>query len=156
MYRNGSFARLSPRFQRQLAQVNKAPWLLATGEDYRYQETDGGTATLMTKFMHRYMEHVLDLSTRVVAVRKVLMRVFNILAPPTTLFQPRVLFRVMVQMVLKGKVDENAHRNHGGDRSLDRGQPATKDFGDDLFAGRSQTGKTREFVFTDGSQAGNT
>lgn len=156
MYPDGSFTGLSRRFQRQLAKVNKAPWLLATGEDYRYQETDGGTATLMTKFMHRYMEHVLDLSTRVVAVRRVLMKVFNILAPPTTLFQPRVLFRVLVQMLLKGKVDENAHRNHAGDRSLDRSHPTAKEFGDDVFAGRFHTGKGREFVFTDGSEAGNT
>lgn len=92
-------AGLSRRFQKQLAKVNKAPWLLATGEDFRYQETDGGSATLMTKFMHRYMEHVLALSTRVVAVRKVLMEVFNILAPPAVLFQPRVLFRVLGQML---------------------------------------------------------
>ncbi|HEX5965772.1 MAG TPA: hypothetical protein VFY51_07560, partial [Pyrinomonadaceae bacterium] len=96
------------------------------------------------------------LSTRVVAVRTVLMEVFNILAPPAVLFQPRVAFRVLVLMLLKGKADENAHRNHGGDRSLDCAQPATKEFGDGLFAGRSQTGNTREFAFTDRSRAGNT
>lgn len=152
----GSLTGLSHRFQKQLAKVNKAPWLLATGEDFRYQETDGGSATLMTKFMHRYMEHVLELSTRVVAVRKVLMEVFNILAPPAVLFQPRVLFRVLPLMLLKGKSDENAHRNHGGDRSLDLNPPTTQKFGDGLFAGRSQPGNTREFVFTDRSQAGNT
>jgi 2-polyprenyl-6-methoxyphenol hydroxylase-like FAD-dependent oxidoreductase len=99
LHADGSFTGLSRRFQKQLAIVNKAPWLLATGEDYRYRETDGGSPTLMTKFMHRYMEHVLELSTRVIAVRKVLMEVFNILAPPTTLFQTRVLFRVLTQMV---------------------------------------------------------
>ena len=101
LHPDGSFAGLSRRFQKQLAKVNKAPWLLATGEDFRYPDTEGGRATLMTKFMHRYMEHVLELSTRVVAVRAVLMEVFNILAPPTALFQPRVAFRVLSQMVLK-------------------------------------------------------
>jgi hypothetical protein len=59
-------------------------------------------------------------------------------------------------MLVKGKVDENTHRNNGGDRSLDRVQPATKQFGDGRFAGRSQTGKAREFAFTDRSRAGNT
>src|SRR5687768_11935465 len=58
----GSLTGLSRRFQKQLAKVNKAPWLLATGEDFRYHETEGGSLTLMTKFMHRYMEQVLELS----------------------------------------------------------------------------------------------
>jgi 2-polyprenyl-6-methoxyphenol hydroxylase-like FAD-dependent oxidoreductase len=156
LYPDGSLTGLSRRFQKQLAKVTKAPWLLATGEDYRYREVDGGRPTLMTKFMHRYMEQVLELSTRVVAVRKVLMEVFNILAPPTALFRPRVLLRVLAQMLLKGKADENAHRNHGGDRSLDCAPAAAREFGDGLLAGRSQTGNAREFVFTDRTQAGNT
>ena len=36
---DGSLHGLSRRFQKQLAKVNKAPWLMATGEDYRYPET---------------------------------------------------------------------------------------------------------------------
>ena len=118
-YRDGSLTGLSSRFMKQLAKVNKAPWLLATGEDYRYHETDGGSATLMTKFMHRYMEHVLDLSTRVVEVRKVLMEVFNILTPPTALFQPRVLFRVLAQMLkLAGQREQPVGRKQIGKQIL--------------------------------------
>ena len=96
---DGSFTGLSGRFQKQLAKVNKAPWLLATSEDYRYRETEGAGPNAMTKFMHRYMENVLLLATKSVGVRSVLLRVFNILAPPTTLFQPHVLFRVLFQML---------------------------------------------------------
>jgi 2-polyprenyl-6-methoxyphenol hydroxylase-like FAD-dependent oxidoreductase len=50
---NASLPGLSRRFQKRLGRVNKAPWLLATGEDYRYPETRGHGATAMTKFMHR-------------------------------------------------------------------------------------------------------
>ena len=96
---DGSFTGLSGRFQKQLAKVNKAPWLLATSEDYRYRETEGAGPNAMTKFMHRYMENVLLLATKSVGVRSVLLRVFNILAQPTTLFQPHVLFRVLFQML---------------------------------------------------------
>jgi len=96
---DGSFTGLSRRFQKQLAKVNKAPWMLATSEDYRYRETDGAGPNAMTKFMHRYMENVLLLATKSVGARSVLLRVFNILAPPTALFQPQVLFRVLLQML---------------------------------------------------------
>lgn len=99
LHADGNLTGLSRRFQKRLAKVNKAPWLLATGEDYRYRETDGDGPRLMTKFIHRYMDHVLQLATQNVAVRKVLLRAFNILEPPTTLFQPRVLFRVLGQML---------------------------------------------------------
>jgi 2-polyprenyl-6-methoxyphenol hydroxylase-like FAD-dependent oxidoreductase len=128
LHPDGSLKGLSRRFQKQLAKVNQAPWLMATGEDYRYGETDGAGPGVMTKFMHRYMEHVLELSTRSVAVRSVLMREFNILAPPTTLFQPRVLFRVLFQMLtrLKGNANEYPNRNNDRDRSVDRRQPSRK------------------------------
>jgi pyruvate/2-oxoglutarate dehydrogenase complex dihydrolipoamide dehydrogenase (E3) component len=83
--------------RRGIPQANhEAPWMLATGEDYRYRETEGGAPTAMNRFMHRYMDQVIQLSTHSVSVRRVLMRAFNILAPPTALFHPRVLFRVLL------------------------------------------------------------
>lgn len=97
LHPDGSLTGLSRRFQKQLAKVNKAPWLLATGEDYRYRETDGAGPTAVTRFMHRYMDHVIQLSTRSIAVRKTLLEAFNILVPPTVLFRPRILFRVLIE-----------------------------------------------------------
>ena len=96
---DGSFNELSRRFQKQLAKVISAPWLMATGEDYRYHETVGAAPTAMTRFMHRYMDQVLLLATRSIPVRSVLMRAFNLLIPPTALFRPRVLFRVLINVL---------------------------------------------------------
>ena len=96
--RAGSLEGLSHRFQKRLAKLNEAPWLMATGEDFRYRETVGGSAGRMTRFMHRYMDHVIKLSTRSIGVRTVLMRAFNLLVPPTALFRPRVLFRVLINI----------------------------------------------------------
>jgi len=93
---------LSRRFQRRLGKVIKAPWLLATGEDYRYRATEGHGPTLMTKFMHRYMNHVIALATQSVTVRHVLLRAFSMMIPPTTLFHPRVLFRVLLHVLKPG------------------------------------------------------
>ena len=95
LHGDGSLRGLAQHFQRRLAKVNKAPWLLATGEDYRYRETDGGSPSVTTRFMHRYMNHVLRLTTYDVAVRSALLQVFSMLAPPSTLFRPSILFRVV-------------------------------------------------------------
>jgi 2-polyprenyl-6-methoxyphenol hydroxylase-like FAD-dependent oxidoreductase len=97
--RDGNLSGLSRRFQKRLAKINEAPWLLATGEDFRYAETVGGSPSLMTKFMHRYMDHVVHLAPESIIVRKVLLQAFNMLVPPTALFQPRVLFRVLLQVL---------------------------------------------------------
>lgn len=133
--RRGDLTGLSRRFQKQLAKVNEAPWMLATGEDYRYRETEGGAPTAMNRFMHRYMDQVIQLSTHSVSVRRVLMRAFNILAPPTALFHPRVLFRVLLN-VFKSRVEirgrrkreihENTNRNHSRNREIGNRQPASE------------------------------
>jgi 2-polyprenyl-6-methoxyphenol hydroxylase-like FAD-dependent oxidoreductase len=97
--RDGSLNGLSRRFQRRLAKVIQAPWLMATREDYRYLETDGGAPGRMTRFMHWYMDQVLQLATRIVPVRKVLLDAFSMLTPPSSLLQPRVLFRVLLHIL---------------------------------------------------------
>jgi 2-polyprenyl-6-methoxyphenol hydroxylase-like FAD-dependent oxidoreductase len=96
---DASLRGLSRRFQKRLGKVNKAPWLLATGEDYRYPGTAGHGATLMTKLMHRYMNHVVELATQSVAVRHVLLRAFSMLVPPTALFHPRISLRVLLHVL---------------------------------------------------------
>ena len=107
LHPDGNLIGLSRRFQKQLAKVNEAPWLMATGEDYRYRETEGGAPTAMTRFMHRYMDQVIQLSTHSVTVRRVLMRAFNILVPPTALFHPQVLFRVLLNVFKDVKTETN-------------------------------------------------
>ena len=131
LHPEGSFVGLSGRFQKQLAKVNEAPWMLATGEDYRYRETEGGAPTAMNRFMHRYMDQVIHLSTHSVTVRRVLMRAFNILVPPTALFHPRVLFRVLLNVIKTGiqtrgwrkrESHENTNRDHCREREISNRQ----------------------------------
>lgn len=96
---NGNPRGLSRRFLKRLGKVIKAPWLLATGEDYRYPATTGHGATLMTKFMHRYMNHVIALATESVVVRHVLLRAFSMMVPPAALFHPRISLRVLLHIL---------------------------------------------------------
>ncbi len=91
------FKDFSSRFQKKLAKVNKAPWMMATGEDFRYREVEGGSPSAMTSFLHKYMDHVVQLATSNSVVRSVLLRAFSMLVPPTALFKPTILLRVIRQ-----------------------------------------------------------
>lgn len=91
--------RLASSFQKKLAKVNAAPWMLATSEDYRYRETVGGPASLTTRLMHRYMDQVIRLSTKSSIVRRRLMEVFHMLRTPDTLFHPGIILRVLKQAI---------------------------------------------------------
>jgi 2-polyprenyl-6-methoxyphenol hydroxylase-like FAD-dependent oxidoreductase len=88
---------LTGEFQQRLAKVNEAPWMMATSQDLRYRETVGGSPNLKTRVMHAYMSAVMRLATFDVRTRTILLRVFAMLAKPTTLFQPRILFSVLGQ-----------------------------------------------------------
>lgn len=90
-----NLAGMARRFQKRLAKVNRAPWLLATGEDFRYRETVGGSPTLPTRMMHRYMDQVLRVSVENQSVRQRFLEIFNMLRPPSALFHPRIVWEVM-------------------------------------------------------------
>jgi hypothetical protein len=57
-------------FQRRVARINRAPWMLATSEDLRYLGTEGAPASKSTKQIHKYMDYLLRSATRSVPVRK--------------------------------------------------------------------------------------
>ena len=78
-------------FQRRLARVCSDAWMLATGEDYRYDGVEGGSRTIGTRMMHRYMDRVVRLTTERAEVRQVLLEVFHMVRPPRALFHPTIL-----------------------------------------------------------------
>ena len=92
---DGSLLGFSLRFQKKLADVNSAPWMLATSEDFRVHGVTGGTPDRITRFMQRYVDRVIALSTESAAVRDGLLRVFNLLEGPQTLFRPQIVIRVV-------------------------------------------------------------
>ncbi|HYN88977.1 MAG TPA: FAD-dependent monooxygenase [Ardenticatenaceae bacterium] len=93
--RDGTLSGLSRRFQTQLAKELADPWAMAIGEDYRYRTTEGVPPGPATKFMRRYVDHVLALCSEDVAVRQVLMEVQNMIRPAPAMFAPGILFRVL-------------------------------------------------------------
>jgi flavin-dependent dehydrogenase len=88
-------ATIAATFQRGLAKLNATPWTLATSEDFRWPATEGGRPALPTRLTHRYMDHVLALSAEHVAVDRAFLEVLHLVKPPTTLFRPAILGRVL-------------------------------------------------------------
>ncbi|HEX4949552.1 MAG TPA: FAD-dependent monooxygenase [Blastocatellia bacterium] len=99
--RNGDLTGLAATFQQRLAQVVQHPWMMATGEDYRFAGTEGGETDARVKFLHWYIDHVTYLTTRSVAVRRKFMAVQNLLIPPSELFSPGIVLRVLGAVLTK-------------------------------------------------------
>ena len=81
--------------QRALARKIAAPWLLATGEDFRYPTTEGGRPGPLIKLTHRYLDRVIAVATVDATVLDAFVRVVHLVEPPTTLFKPAILARVL-------------------------------------------------------------
>jgi len=92
---DGDLAGLARSFQKKLAGINKAPWMLATGEDFRVRGVEGGKPNAVNRFMHRYMDRVLELSAEDAGVRLALLEVFNLLKPPTAILAPAIAAKVL-------------------------------------------------------------
>ncbi|HXG93699.1 MAG TPA: 2-polyprenyl-6-methoxyphenol hydroxylase-like oxidoreductase [Blastocatellia bacterium] len=96
---DGLLAGLAKRFQKHLSKVVALPWMLATGEDCRYPNTEGASPDWKLKLMHKYMDSLLSLTTTNKDVRRRWLEVFHMLKPPAALFHPSILFRVLAQAV---------------------------------------------------------
>jgi hypothetical protein len=90
-YRDGSLTGLGPRFQKRVARSCGAAWLLATSEDLRYPTTRGARLDLTTRFLHRYLNRVIEVATVHPGVNRAFLDVVNLVSPPTSLLRPGVL-----------------------------------------------------------------
>ncbi|HEY3079476.1 MAG TPA: alpha/beta hydrolase [Chloroflexota bacterium] len=91
----GDLIGLATRFQKRLARTVAAPWLVATGEDLRYPTTEGGRPSPATRLVQRYMNRVVSVATEDAPVFEAFSDVVNMLAPPSRLFRPSILRRVL-------------------------------------------------------------
>lgn len=94
-----SLTGLTRRFQKRLAKVNTTPWLMATGEDFRWSTTSGGQPEGMTRLMHRYIDQVLLLSVDHPKVYRTFGEVVHMVKPPGALFQPGIITQVLKQAI---------------------------------------------------------
>jgi 2-polyprenyl-6-methoxyphenol hydroxylase-like FAD-dependent oxidoreductase len=84
--------------QRAIARVCGDAWLLATGEDLRYSTTEGGRGATRPheRAIQLYLNRVILRSNQDMVVSSALTRVIHLVDPPTALFRPGVMARVLM------------------------------------------------------------
>ena len=81
-------------FFKRAAKIIDIPWQLAVGEDFRYPETQGPKPAgidIINKYVSRV--HRATLTDEVVC--EAFLKVMSLLKSPTSLFHPRIFWRVM-------------------------------------------------------------
>jgi 2-polyprenyl-6-methoxyphenol hydroxylase-like FAD-dependent oxidoreductase len=89
-----SLSGFAARFQRAVARKQIAPWMMATGEDFRYKETQG-RRPFVTRLTHAYIDRVIRASASDQLVYTAFLKVMHMLESPLTLAAPSVFARVM-------------------------------------------------------------
>lgn len=85
--------KLAMAFFKQAAKVIDIPWQLAVGEDFRFAQTSGPKPP-GTDLINRYVARVHRATLQDEVVCLALLRVMNLMAPPPSLFHPRIMWRV--------------------------------------------------------------
>jgi len=104
------------RFQKAIAREIKTPWMLATGEDLRYPETEG-RRSLRTRLFSWYIRRVIGLTASTPLVAATFFQVWHLLKPLRSLFEPRIVWAVLTA---RESSSLRERRNH---HSLDGMQP---------------------------------
>ena len=82
-------------FQRRLAKMLEASWLLATNEDLRYPTTEGARPNAATRLVQRYLDRLIQRGRTDDVVADTFVQVVHLLQPARTLFQPEIVTRVL-------------------------------------------------------------
>lgn len=85
---------MAPAFFKRAAKVVDIPWQLAVGEDFRYPAT-AGLKPAGVDFINKYVSRVHRATLKDPVVCDAFLRVMSLLKAPTSLFHPRILWRVM-------------------------------------------------------------
>ncbi len=84
-------------FQQQLAKSLKTPWLMATGEDFRWPDTEGKRPGWLTRKFQNYFDRILHLSLTSAEAHRAFIEVAHLVKPPTILFAPKLVWKSLIQ-----------------------------------------------------------
>ena len=85
------------RFQYQLAQTLNTPWLMATGEDFRWPSTEGKRPVWLSRWLQGYFDRILRLSLTSSEAHRAFIEVAHLVKPPIRLFTPTILWRALTE-----------------------------------------------------------
>lgn len=83
------------RFQVALRKTLGLPWLMATGEDFRYPVTEGPRPGRFSRASHWYFDRLMEVSVTDAVVHRTFLEVVHLLRPPAALVHPRIVARVL-------------------------------------------------------------
>ena len=110
---DGDLTGMTGRFQKRLAKINATAWVLATGQDLLFPETEGDRPNWVERLMQRYADQVFALTATSHQINVVFWSVANFVRPPTALFQPWIALRVLGRVI--------SLRRPKGDRVVEQG-----------------------------------
>ncbi|HLZ56277.1 MAG TPA: FAD-dependent monooxygenase [Ktedonosporobacter sp.] len=91
------------RFQKAIAKEIKAAWMLSTGEDLRYPETEGHRS-LGTHLFNWYIRRVIGLTASHPPMAATFFQVWHLLKPLRSLFEPRIVWAVLSRSLLSRRL----------------------------------------------------
>ncbi|KIZ14302.1 hypothetical protein SNA_34940 [Streptomyces natalensis ATCC 27448] len=103
--RSGGLDGLSRGYQRAVARIVLTPWTLSSSSDLMWSPHG---QPLTARIAHWYNKHLFEVSVRDARVWSRFARVANMVAPPTALFHPTVVAKVIGQ-ALSGRRTRQAH-----------------------------------------------
>ena len=92
--RKGALRNIAQPYFQRIAKLIDTPWQIAVGEDFRFPQTMGKKRP-GTDLINAYLSHVHRTTHTDPVVCKVFIEVLNMLAPPTRLFRPQIIGRVL-------------------------------------------------------------
>lgn len=96
---HGNTDELAQHFRKSVTDVIKTPWLMATTDDLRWRETEGGRLNLTRRLMLQYLNGVFALATKYPQVDHALAQVVHLIKPAHSLLYPRIMLRVLARML---------------------------------------------------------
>lgn len=105
-------ARLAQRFFKQAGKIIDIPWGTAVGNDLRFPEVEGPRSP-MTRFINWYLEKLHHAAHRDPVVSVAFLKVVNLMAPPPSVMQPGIAWRVLRGNVWPRKGRHGAHGSVG-------------------------------------------
>ena len=90
-----NLAGFAAAFQTRIAATLRNAWILATGEDLRFPGTEGDRPGAAARMVQRYVDQYGKVAYDDELLTLTFMKVLNLAAAPTTLFAPKILWRVL-------------------------------------------------------------
>lgn len=87
-------------FQRHIGKVSiKNAWVVATGEDLRFEGTEGDSVGFVNRLTQKYIDQYSKVAYDDEALTMAFVEVMNLKTPPTALFTPSILGRMIYKSV---------------------------------------------------------